>query len=320
MKLPDRARSFVYSAGVALYAALLIGIVTTDDTDGVRWSSVALGALPGFLVGWLLSIIANAGAHLENRLKDLDESVARIRDDLNAHDIPALLEKAQVCLDHYVPLRNVLNTHKEQVVFVRSLIDRAMESYFSIPKAEPSLFYDYLIDGLDKGREWDGIHQGSLALLGNNPPDRTHGLAYFRALRVASTNGTCRTRRIIILNESQQVELTNRKIMNEFWENSGRNVESYWIPQDEVQSMLPQLIVTTLDDCALYDSRIVLHYERDAKVITIAFDGSNSPVAVAIKIIFAQLDRSQKGPTSYTFKKITQKTIDALCASRDQLV
>lgn len=314
MKVSRTQKSLGFGAGGAVYTAGLVAIITAEggNISAINWLAVVVSAFPGMLVGWMLSIITNARADIQQARKDLHDEVSRLTDAFDKYDIPSLLGKAERCLENYLPIAKVLKTHKSQIAFVSSLLDKAMEHYLMIPRAEPALFYDYLIDGLNNCEKWDGIHQGSLTLLGNNPPGEHNALQYFKALGEVSRNGRCNTRRVIILGKKFEQELKNPKIMNEFWTNTGKYMECYWITQGDIDAMIGPEKARNLDDCALYDPGIVLHYDRDAKVITIELDDNQNTVAHVLKIIFENLDDSLKQETAFKFTKITQETIDLL--------
>ena len=79
-----------------------------------------------------------------------------------------------------------------------------------------------------------------------------------------------------------------------FWKWNGDAVENYLITQDAAQQIARPIIINELDDCALHNKQLFLHYDRDHHTLLFDYgnDGINfsEDIARAVKRLFEALD------------------------------
>ena len=216
-----------------------------------------------------------------------------------------LADKAKVSIDHYDTIKHLLGSDKTQRDLIARFITRAMDHIGYIPNARPGYFYEILTEGIPLAFSWYGIHHGPISTLGKNPLDPV-GFDYFDTLNNSKINNK---KRLIILNMKDEQELKDPDIMKEFW-NKNDKVTSYWISEStfySLQGVEPNLRV---DDCALYNDSIFLHYNRSKELVMLLFGDSNEPIFRTVKATFDALNKYIDGRDSYIrFNKITNPHI-----------
>ncbi len=189
-------------------------------------------------------------------------------------------------------VQSALDAHGERYKpFIGGLIEKSVRAKVNqITDIDVVEFYTMLRNALRLCSRWEGIHQGSLKLLGLNA-EKGMGLEqyqiqdnslrvrdevykrntqrYFDSLCMAANDEGFKARRIIILSKKNQKDLKDPVVMKSFWEATGRHVTSYWIDQDELTASLRGGLkeVPQLEDAALHDGELFLQYDRDRGVV-----------------------------------------------------
>ena len=101
--------------------------------------------------------------------------------------------------------------------------------------------------------------------------------------------------------------------MNAFWEATGKLVPSYVVMERSLREFLDSAITEKLDDCALYNDVVLLHYDRSNKIITIAFRESEDELFGAVTLLFNRLTKFLEGSGALRFEAITESWIKKNC-------
>ncbi|MBW4456197.1 MAG: hypothetical protein KME55_27805 [Nostoc indistinguendum CM1-VF10] len=307
--------------GAILAFAMSLATTVTEDpkTGQLQFKYIAslIVGSAGLIPGWLFALIQAYEDGLqayEEELKNLKEkqdyyfkelSLLIDNSKIEIEKFSNLADKAEVSIDHYETIKHLLGSDKNKRDLIARLITRAMDHIGYIPNARPGYFYEILTEGIPLAFSWYGIHHGPISTLGKNPLDPA-GFDYFDTLNNSKINNK---KRLIILNNKDEQELKDPDIMREFW-NKNDKVTSYWISEStfySLQGVEPNLKV---DDCALYNDSIFLHYNRSKELVMLLFGDSNEPIFRAVKATFDALNKYINGRDSYIkFNKITTHDI-----------
>ncbi|WP_193196805.1 hypothetical protein [Nostoc sp. MG11] len=302
----------------AFIGALFSFILTLSSTASIapteQLHKIILPAIisipPGLIAGLLFAFIQTYQETLIEYKQEVRE-LTKILDKNEKHleQIYDFVDAAKSSLNHYATVRGLLIASKTHRYLVESFIEKAVGHPCYIPRASEDDFYEILTLGIRaSSKSWCAIHQGQISKLGFNPIDN-EGEFYFSSLR--NSDSHIEKKRIIILNKDEQQELTNPNIMKAFWDKTGRDIPSYWISDDYFYNLTRLSRDIRVDDCALHDDEVLLHYHRENKLIMLAFEDSRDPIWSAVKKLFQRLDTLGNRKSS-EFNSITQQEIDNL--------
>jgi len=258
------------------------GSVAWSDKDGFEVSKFIIGVGPGLIVGMLISTIANSRKQLNQLLPTLTETVDEI-------------VKLRKC-ESFDNVKEILEATQGSNEYMNNLLKKAKEHYCNLPKKSPQDFYAILTDGFDKVNQWDGIHYGSIELLGSNPPNQNGASTYFKSIekRAKKKNDPFKARRIIISNED---DFSDKNIFNEFWSKAGKYADNYLISEEDMYHITGLSQDDDLGDCALYDKVVFLHYDRK-NTVTFAYPGSAFDKYIAVDKLYTALEETLVGTNS----------------------
>lgn len=266
--------------------ALVTGVIFSSMVAMIAWSVLGPTAqfrnlvftwlvsfIPGMTFGAALSTAYDLYVKLDTRVSEAERLFREVR-------VTWSLQKlTQSIMDDYSE-----NHHG----IVERLIDTSVDRINQIPSVNPVEFYNWLIRALESCGTWQGIHQGSISLLGRNTeegldPTQYHlnqdghqpreewykilSKMYFDKLCEATTRngGKVEATRIIILPAKHQKDLQNPQVMESFWHATGKRVRSYWTPESAIEHAFPT--VFKLEDAALHDKELFLQYNRVSGVV-----------------------------------------------------
>jgi hypothetical protein len=253
-----------------------------------------VGFLPGSFIGVLIEIVRIVISEF-NRLAALHAKFEIALRHLNDKtEFNNFRETLLDCDPRYSTLMREL-VHESSIANIRH-----------IPHVSYDEFYARLVSALRVSSIWEGVHQQVPELLGLVTDERdsdghftTRAMAarkYFDALREHCNRGGTRRRRIIILKEEDfRNFLANKNnVYTTFWKWNGDSVENYLIRQKTAQEIAMPIVIDQLDDCAINNQQMFLHYEREKH--TLLFDHRNDgaefseDIARAVERLFHALD------------------------------
>lgn len=287
-------RQHIYGMLSSISMAILASYIARSIDNASSYIAFLATLIPGYVIGHVLDTIKKSKNELASCVEELKTSTNQLHSEINS-EMPLIIKKLQILHDRDIPIQALLDARPDQLKIIKYLIHKSMEDYFNVPKAKSHQFYECLIDCLGMSRRWEGIHQGSLSLLGDDPPDKHLGFRYFEVLSAASKREGSSFRRVIIQpQEAMKKDLDDNKIMYEFWKHTGQHVNSYWVTSEKIKDLLNGIPECTFDDCALYEGGIVLQYNRSHEIITFSANDNNDAFTQATIKIFTELDNPER--------------------------
>ena len=246
-----------------------------------HWTSLDLGSLVASVVvtallGWMIALVQEihqAVNQLTTQLKSLSTILTYQKEPLD------MLAKA--------------GKHHEIVqLFLSSSIVRELKS---IPHSNANDYLDFLESTIGGSHTFEGVQRKPVRWF-QEDEDRREYLKKIRGRKMTLK------RRIFIIDdqdkEKMEEDLKNKKTMNYYWDNTGRDVETFWILVSEFERECSPL--TTPNDFALYDGRILIGYDADRALVY--FDVVNEESQR--KRIFDELQKQIKNENSRPFNRI----------------
>ncbi len=155
-------------------------------------------------------------------------------------------------------------------------------------------FYGILEDALKRTTRWDGVHEGSIATLCEDPQDSARN-EYLSSL---ARHTRAEKRRGVVLADSEfDSTLSDRGLIDRFLQSGGRDVASFAIRKSALiqriraggSGGLEAFDQLKLHDCALHDKGLLLHFNRDAGQVT--FEHRDGDRARTVREIFEALNQ-----------------------------
>jgi hypothetical protein len=299
----------------ALIGALFSFILTLTSTASITPQGSNLNIIPaiisippGLIAGFLFAFIQTYQETLQLYRREVVD-LTRIIDKYETHleNVYDFVDGAKASLNHYAMVRGLISSSRNLRQLVQSFVEKAISHPCYMPRSSEEDFYELLRLGISNSKKWYAIHQGPISKLGFNPIDR-EGELYFSYLRDSEINKI----RIIILTKDEQKELQNLDVMQAFWQKTGKDVASYWITDDYFYTLTKLSRDIRVDDCALHDDEVLLHYHRENKLVMLAFEDGRDPIWRGVKRLFERLDMFLKNRISTDFSLIDQKFIDEI--------
>jgi len=268
--------------GGGLTWSLGYAFMKADDPAFAPEVRALIGGVPGVIFGVLYAFVASATKRLDGRIsqfQNLEKAIADLKEEraVSEHDVAR-------------PVLESVNSKG----FIRNVLKHAKESYRHLPRKSPREFYFLLTEGIDRVRKWDGIHHGSIRTLGKPPNDGDAARHYFDSIRLRAENSddTFEARRIIISTlENFLEDFKDENVFADFWDNAGRHMKNWMVLEDDMRTLTGLSADIRLDDCALYDEDVFVHYDQKANVITFAYPGcSEDLIYAAVKRLYQGLD------------------------------
>lgn len=296
MKVPDYARDAVIGAllfsgaSVALLWTVTRGNLAREDVGSIAMDAIA-GSVVGLLVGMLRSIrdeLAIVRKDFDATQKDLHDTIGTLDRTISLHEIGA-------------KVRNVIEKYESHFWFIVWLVHKySFTQTEMIANVSPADFYEILLKALNGTKVWHGIHQGSITTLCDNleltnPRDTLAKSDYLRQLRDPQF-AHVRKQRIIILDDDKADELQDQQLIRAYWESAPDSLLSFVVFQEELRRYLldeEYAHVSVLDDCAIYDTELLLHYNRTT--LTVLFGDRNAKRASVILRMFRLVQNGEIG-------------------------
>jgi hypothetical protein len=261
----------------------------------------------GLIVGLLTDLYLAMLHRHEGKLKGLSENIdqASIRITNIQREVHSLSIRTNNYLTFYEHIREMLSSDKFSTELARIILKYGIDHFWEIPYVSRAQYCNYLEQGATLCETWEGIHEGSIKEF-SSP---SAGIDYNYLYLLNQNDGNIKVRRRIIIVGSQRrlnEELGEKATLGDFWRCTGEKVRSYCVTRDVVTKLTG--FKGAFHDCALHDSVLLLHYNREEGRIMFAVAGGHDKDgrAAAVKELFAALDRYRgQGP----FSEITESLV-----------
>lgn len=260
----------------SLRAILQAGkIPTLKDID---WVLVVLAAITGGIIGW--------GYRLAIGLRTTtDEALTRLE------------ATTQTLKFQEEPLKMLASTRRHAETVGLLLSDSMKEKYKFISYVDENKYLSYLVSAISDSRKYEGIQRFPVRWFARD--DHETAARYLQVLR--DQNMKEKTRVFIIDKPDEKdmkEDLLNKELMKFYWDNTGRDVKTYWITVPELGGLrsIPR-------DFALYDDELLIEY--DGSTQTLVFDIIQP--SASRREIFIRLADQEKSNAGYPFQRIDPK-------------
>jgi hypothetical protein len=201
-----------------------------------------------------------------------------------------LIENAATTLELYDAFRKQLDNDPEQRRLIRNFMHKSLNGPLFIWNIGEKDFNDLVIQGIKNcNKSWQGIHHGKISEL--------QPFSYLQELKKVE-----KTQRIIILKQEDINETEDENKVTDFLKLTA-DTPSYWITEKEffqISELSYLLNKIRLDDCALHDSKLLLHRQREIQLVMMSFKGEHEPICDGISKAFELLNLQLEGnPVPY---------------------
>jgi len=296
MKIPDYLRDAVIGAMLFSGASVaLLWTVTRGDLARGDVGSVVMDAIAGSVVGLLVGMLRSIRDELTIVRKDISVTQKDLHSTIDTLDRIISLHEIGV------KVRNIIEKYESHFGFIVWLVHKySFTQTEMIANVSPADFYEILLKALNGTKVWHGIHQGSIRTLCDNlelanPRDTLAKSDYLRQLRDPRFEHV-RKQRLIILDDDKVDELQNQMLLQAYWDSAPNSLRSFVVSQEELRGYLLKeeyAHVNALDDCAIYDAELLLHYNR--MTLTVLFGDRNAQRASVILKMFRLVESGEIG-------------------------
>jgi len=279
---PAFAREVVVVPVASAIAVAALGLLWDYlDNNGFNVRRSIAVALLGGMVGGTLGVIAELARNLRQSLQKLAEvsHTANVRVSLLTH----------------LPLAELGTEHRNHFDVLCQLIGDALKGVRVMANVDPGQYLTYLRLALGVSDEWEGVQRFPIRWFKVGDAAR-----YLENLRDKSMKRKVRLFLIEDKDEAQMREdIADKETLSFYWEHTGA-VPSYWITLSELRKEgLP-----VVEDCALYDRRLLIQYDEARRVLS--FEVGEGGTITNTSKLFSRLRDQQDCDFNTPFHKIPE--------------
>jgi hypothetical protein len=276
-KKHDESQSiFKVPLGLALLSAALGVLVDylREKHNFVPDSSL-LNALIGAFIGGVVGVAYEVSRELRGTLRKLEQV--------------STLANARVSLLTALPIAEMLEERPSHLEVLCQLIGDSLKNVRFIANVDPIRYLTYLAKAIELSTEYEGIQRFPIRWF-----KAANGAVYLNKLRGQQMK---RKVRLFLIEdqdkEAMQEDLLDDGTLSFYWQNTGE-VASYWILVSELKSAGLPLV----DDCALYDRRLLIQYDEVRRVLGFEFgrDGNIEKTSKLFSRLREQIEQKLSAP------------------------
>jgi len=264
----------VASAGIGVLADYL-----KEEYKFVAHSSV-LNALIGAFIGGAIGVAYEVSKQLRETLERLEHV--------------STLATARVSLLTALPIAEILEESPSHLEVLCQLIGDSLKNVRFIANVDSIRYLTYLGKAVELSSEYEGIQRYPISWF----KERQNAAVYLNRLRDRRMQ---RKLRLFLIDDkdepAMQHDLQDGELLSFYWQHTG-DVASYWITLSDLRALgLP-----AVDDCALYDRRLLIQYDETRSVLGFEF-GKGGQIGNSSKV-FGRLREQIELQALLPFKEI----------------
>jgi 23S rRNA U2552 (ribose-2'-O)-methylase RlmE/FtsJ len=267
----------VASAIVVAVLCVFADYLLQDST--FNWRPSLSAAVLGGLLGGLLGIAIEVAKHLRQSLSRL-EAVSN-----TSSSVVALLTE--------LPIAELRSDHQDHLSVVCKLVGDALRNVRVMADVDETRYLQYLEQAIKVSNEYEGIQRFPIRWF-----EERNASKYLNILREREMT---RKVRLFVIDDERKNEMEedirNQDLLANYWKLTG-SVESYWITASRLSTeSLPEI-----DDCALYDRRLLIRFNADRHILT--FQIGKGDKIEDVSRVFSRLRRQIEQNRPLPFQKI----------------
>ncbi|HTA92216.1 MAG TPA: hypothetical protein VK745_21705 [Polyangiaceae bacterium] len=263
----------------ALIAAVLAALAVLADfllRGAFQWKESIASATIGVILGLVLDVAT-----------DLRESLSRLEKVAERAD-------ARLALVTELPLLELGRPDTGHFEVLCRLIGDALKSVRVMANVDSVRYLGYLERALSISSMYEGVQRFPIRWFRQGAApfylDRLRGKSMERKVR------------LFVIDDGQvgqmHDDLEDKELLAFYWERTGTDVHSYWIGASELRAAgLP-----VVDDCALYDKRLLIEYDEARRVLSFSV-GEDKQIKDASKL-FSRIHKQERQEMPPFFREI----------------
>ncbi len=260
------------------------------------------------LVGALLGLAWDLGRELRESLQRLEHIAEGAESRLE--NIAARAE-ARLGLVTDLPFAELLRPDAGHIGVLCRLIGDALKSVRAMANVDAGQYLKYLEGALTVSQSYEGIQRFPIRWF-------RQGAASYYLSQLRDQKMTRKVRLFILedrFEAEMNADLANPELLEFYWLHTG-DVPSYWILESELKTLgLP-----IVEDCALYDKRLLIQYDESRRVLCFAV--GDDPQINNVSKLFSRIrmqEERQGLPAIFKMIPKAQSTKPALPVSSSQV-
>jgi hypothetical protein len=272
---------------VALLAAplgILVDYLAKPAEEFTQRESV-YAALAGGLIGATIATLVELIKHLHGSLVRLEKV--------------AVSADVRMSLLTRLPLSEILSDHDEHIGICCQLIKDAFKNINTIANVNNGRYLGYLQSAIASSKRYEGIQRFPMRWF----REHQEAAIYLKKLRDKKMDQKVR---IFVIEDGEAAAMTadlaDPDLLAFYWHHTGV-VDTYWITASELRrENLP-----ILEDCALYDERLLIQYDPERRLLDfeVRVDRQAGAIEKASKL-FSALRRQMEGELATPFHRIAR--------------
>jgi len=272
-------RSSLLFAIVGAVLGVIVDTLVRSSTQGfsVNWGNIVTSTIVGAILGWMFDLARGFQDVLYDALRQL-ETASRA------------LKYQEQALD------TLLRDKRHTNVLHELITDSVQVKFHHIPFVDINTYFNYLHLAIEQCNKFEGVHNRPVSFY----KQVERGEEYLQKLR---DRKMLLKRRIFIIDDEDEnqmeKDLIDKDLMDFYWRNSGKDMETYWIRYRDFKKYFKTLSEVPAD-FGLYDNQLLIRYDSEHLVVTFdVIDGESNEQGV-----FDGLDKQMRGNMPVPFIKI----------------